>query len=325
MENRNVGYYSESFAQQSTVAWMDGVEHMIDGKWDMIIAFVPCTKTSNAGARHLYKGGKLNIPRYYEGLCGKALFLAVWAADCEKVVIENPKPSKIFDYPEPTQAIQPFQFGHPFTKQTLLWERGVVPLVPTCIVHPERTWCPSSSYSGKHNTQILRQRDMRVGKLFYLLAGNRRQAAECWSIAKATVANAAVMGQLLRAAIARAVTRRWREVLKMKAWLVRECGEFCATVVFAETRGKAKSAALRTETCEGADFVNIEVRRLKEADKYYKPGKEELDWFNAADRIAMVKDCGFTCDSDAHYWENCADCPAKEFCDYFLSPEKKEE
>lgn len=134
-----------------TFTTMDGVEHRIDGKWDMIIAFVPCTKTSNAGARHLYKGGKLNIPRYYEGLCGKALFLAVWASDCEKVVIENPTPSKIFDYPEPTQAIQPWQFGHPYTKLTLLWERGVKPIVPTNIVTPERTWCPSGSYSGKHN------------------------------------------------------------------------------------------------------------------------------------------------------------------------------
>lgn len=129
----------------------DGVEHTIDGKWDMIIAFVPCTKTSNAGARHLYKGGLLNIPRYYEGLCGKALFLAVWAADCDKVVIENPTPSKVFEYPKPTQKIQPWQFGHPFTKLTLLWERGVDPLVPTNIVDPERTWCPSGSYSGKHN------------------------------------------------------------------------------------------------------------------------------------------------------------------------------
>ena len=130
---------------------MDGVEHRIAGEWDMIIAFVPCTKTSNAGARHLYKGGKLNLQRYYDGLCGKALFLTVWAANCGKVIIENPTPSKVFDYPEPAQKIQPFQFGHPFTKLTLLWERGVVPLVPTCIVSPERTWCPSGSYSGKHN------------------------------------------------------------------------------------------------------------------------------------------------------------------------------
>ena len=129
---------------------MDGKEHRIDGRWDMIIAFPPCTKTSNAGARHLWKGGLLNIPRYYEGLCGKALFLAIWAADCDKVVIENPTPSKVFDYPEATQTIQPYQFGHPFTKKTLLWERGVEPLVPTNIVEPERTWCPSGSYSGKH-------------------------------------------------------------------------------------------------------------------------------------------------------------------------------
>ena len=69
---------------------MDGTEHSIETRWDMIIAFPPCTKTSNAGARHLWKGGKLNIERYYDGLCGKALFLAIWAADCEKVMIENP-------------------------------------------------------------------------------------------------------------------------------------------------------------------------------------------------------------------------------------------
>lgn len=121
--------------------------------WDMIIAFVPCTKTSNAGARHLYKGGKLNLSRYYEGLCGKALFLAVWAADCEKVVIENPVPSKIFDYPKPTQAIQPYEYGHPYSKKTLLWERGVPPLHPTNIVEPTATWCPSGSYSHKHGEQ----------------------------------------------------------------------------------------------------------------------------------------------------------------------------
>ena len=130
---------------------MDGNEHSIEGRWDMKIAFPPCTKPSNAGARHLWKGGKLNIQRYFEGLCGKALFMAIWAADCDKVIIENPTPSKIFDYPEPTQAVQPYEHGHPFTKKTLLWERGVEPLQPTNVVEPEKTWCPSGSYSGKHN------------------------------------------------------------------------------------------------------------------------------------------------------------------------------
>jgi hypothetical protein len=130
---------------------MDGEKHRIDGRWDMIVAHPPCTKTSNAGARHLWKGGELNIQRYFEGLCGKALFMAIWAANCDKVIIENPTPSKVFDYPEPTQAVQPYEYGHPFTKKTLLWERGVEPLRPTNIVKPEKTWCPSGSYSGKHN------------------------------------------------------------------------------------------------------------------------------------------------------------------------------
>lgn len=132
-----------------TIAAMDGVTHDV-GKWDLIIAHPPCTKSSNAGARHLYKGGNLNIRRYYEGLCGKALFLALWAADCERVVIENPVPSRIFEFPEPTQIVQPYEFGDPYTKKTLLWLRGVPPLKPTKVVEPVATWCPSGSYSVKH-------------------------------------------------------------------------------------------------------------------------------------------------------------------------------
>lgn len=103
--------------------------------------------------RYQRLSGRLNLRRYYEGLCGKALFLAIWAADCDKVIIENPTPSKVFEYPEPTQAIQPYQYGHPFSKKTLLWERGVQPLKPTNIVEPTATWCPSGSYSHKHGEQ----------------------------------------------------------------------------------------------------------------------------------------------------------------------------
>lgn len=131
----------------------DGMHHIQNDKWDMIIAFPPCTKTSNAGARHLWKDHKLNLQRYYDGLCGKALFMTIWNADCERIVIENPTPSRIFEYPEPTQKIQPYQFGHPFTKLTLLWEKGVEPLVPTNIVEAKNTWCPSGSYSKKHGEQ----------------------------------------------------------------------------------------------------------------------------------------------------------------------------
>lgn len=103
----------------------------------------------------------------------------------------------------------------------------------------------------------------------------------------------------------------------MKAWLVREKDEFAATVVFAETRGKAKALARATDACEDVDFVRIEVRRIKEADKYYRHGKTELDWNNPADRVALVKDCGFYCDYDAFVLNECAVCPAKEWCNEY--------
>ena len=107
-----------------------------------------------------------------------------------------------------------------------------------------------------------------------------------------------------------------------KAWLVREKGEFLATVVFAETRGKARALAQQTNACEGADFIDIEVIRIKKADKYYNPGKIELDWENAKDRIALVKDCGFTCDYDIRRWVECETCPAREFCGDFMENEE---
>lgn len=129
---------------------MDGICHRIDGRWDLIIAFPPCTKTSNAGARHLYRGGKLNLQRYYEGMIGKALIDTIRMADCEKIAVENPVPSRVFGFAAPTQVIQPYMFGHPYTKKTLLWLKGLEPLKPTHEVKPERTWCPSGSYSGKH-------------------------------------------------------------------------------------------------------------------------------------------------------------------------------
>ena len=116
-----------------------------------------------------------------------------------------------------------------------------------------------------------------------------------------------------------------KTMAEYKAWLVREKGEFCATVVFAETRGKARERAMHTDACEDVDFINIEVHRLKDADKYYKPGKSELDWFNSEDRVAMVKDCGFTCIPDAHSAENCEVCPAKDLCDDYIGMEDEED
>lgn len=104
--------------------------------------------------------------------------------------------------------------------------------------------------------------------------------------------------------------------MRMKAWLVREKDEFVATIVFAETRGKAKARAMSTAACEDVDFCDIEVRRQPQLDKYYKDGKAEMDWYDNADRIALVKEAGFCCEDD-NTTDSCECCPAREYCDAY--------
>ena len=132
---------------------MDGVTHRIDGKWDLLVAHPPCTYLSNAGARWLYAGGKLNAERYRKGLEGKKFFIAMLNADCPRIAVENPIPSSIYDLPQYTQIIQPYQFGEPWSKKTCLWLNGLEPLQPTNIVEDYKPYCSSGSYSGTHNSK----------------------------------------------------------------------------------------------------------------------------------------------------------------------------
>ena len=115
---------------------MDGQAHRIEGKWDMIIAHPPCTYLTNAGARWLYAGGKLNEERYKKGIEAKEFFLKFLDADCEKIAVENPIPSSVYGLPPYSQIVQPYEYGHPNTKKTCFWLKGLEPLKPTDIVEP---------------------------------------------------------------------------------------------------------------------------------------------------------------------------------------------
>lgn len=131
-------------------ATMDRSFHGVD-HWDLIIAPPPCTYLSNAGARHLYKGHKLNEERYAKGAKAKEFFMKFFNADCEHIAVENPIPSKVYELPKYTQIIQPYEYGHPYTKRTCLWLKGLPKLQPANIVEPIGTYCPSGSYSHKHD------------------------------------------------------------------------------------------------------------------------------------------------------------------------------
>ena len=99
----------------------DGTKHKIDGKWDLIIAHPPCTYLSNAGAARLFRKidnkQYINADRYKKGLEAKEFFMHFYTADCEKMCIENPVPTRIWELPEYTQIIQPYEHGHPYSKK----------------------------------------------------------------------------------------------------------------------------------------------------------------------------------------------------------------
>lgn len=125
---------------------MDGKGHSIRKKWDLIIAHPPCTFLSNAGACRLYpKKGQLDLIRYAKGLEAKAFFLTLLNADCPRVAVENPVPSKVFELPKYSQEIQPWQFGHAYTKKTRLWLKNLPLLEPTNIVQPIGPYVPSGT------------------------------------------------------------------------------------------------------------------------------------------------------------------------------------
>lgn len=131
---------------------MDGQKHFV-GEWDLLIAHPPCTYLSNAGARHLYKGHELQAERVMLGITARDFFMAFYNADIKRIAVENPIPSKVFAMPPYTQIIQPWQFGHEYTKKTCLWLKNLPELQPSNIVKPVATWCPSGSYSHKHGEQ----------------------------------------------------------------------------------------------------------------------------------------------------------------------------
>lgn len=112
----------------------DGVLHCIDGKWDLIIAHPPCTYLSNAGARFLYPKGVLNEDRLKLGIAAKEFFMQLYNADCDKICVENPIPSRVFGLPKYSQTVQPYEHGHPFKKKTCFWLKNLPLLQPTNIV-----------------------------------------------------------------------------------------------------------------------------------------------------------------------------------------------
>lgn len=115
---------------------MDGINHYINDKWDMIIAFPPCTYLTVTGNRwfNIDRYGEKAIQRHKDRKVAIDFFMAFANADCEKIAIENPVGIMSTEWRKPNQIINPWQFGDAFEKKTCLWLKGLPELTPTNIV-----------------------------------------------------------------------------------------------------------------------------------------------------------------------------------------------
>lgn len=157
----------------------DVLKHLDDG-WDLMIAHPPCTYLSRAGARWLHQKGKINPERYEQGLQGKAFFMRMMNADIPLIAVENPTPLKIFELPKPTQAIHPYMFGHPYSKRTLLWLKGLPELKPTNIVESYTPYLPSNTGGAKRGQKHSRGIAKNAKESSKTFEGVAKAMAEQW-------------------------------------------------------------------------------------------------------------------------------------------------
>jgi hypothetical protein len=103
-------------------------------RWDLIIAHPPCTYLAVSGNKHYS-----NRPDLYEPAVEFAKMFMKYA---DKVCVENPVGRLSTLWRKPDQYVQPWQFGHPETKKTGLWLKGLPLLQPTNIVEgrEQRIW-----------------------------------------------------------------------------------------------------------------------------------------------------------------------------------------
>lgn len=143
---------------------VDGVHHVIDGKWDLLICHPPCTHLAVSGARHFEV--KRKDGRQREAI---EFFCQFLKADCDRIVVENPiniisgeyikehfsDLANEYSLPiKPNQIIHPWMFGDNYSKSTCLWEIGVPLLIPKIFERPELEWF---EWTDKKTGKVKRQ------------------------------------------------------------------------------------------------------------------------------------------------------------------------
>jgi hypothetical protein len=119
---------------------------MREEAWDMVIvAHPPCTRLCNSGVRWLTTPppGKTKAQIWRELDDAAELFSELWNVPIPHVCVENPvmhrhAKTRIRNYEDFSQSVQPWQFGHGEVKRTCFWLRNLPPLTPTLVVSGRR-------------------------------------------------------------------------------------------------------------------------------------------------------------------------------------------
>lgn len=109
------------------------VTPLLSEPWDLVIAHPPCTYLCNSGLRWMLT----EDGRFDKMLKAAEFFKKCLEANSPRVCVENPLMhtwARRTVRVDPTQTVQPWQFGEPYTKSTCLWLRGLPKLQPTQIV-----------------------------------------------------------------------------------------------------------------------------------------------------------------------------------------------
>jgi hypothetical protein len=101
------------------------------GKWDMLIAFPPCTYLSFAGNAYfdINKYGYKAIERWHNRINAMKFFMDLYNTNIKHIAIENPMGFPFTAFRKPDQTIEPYFFGDSDKKRTCLWLQNLPKLL----------------------------------------------------------------------------------------------------------------------------------------------------------------------------------------------------
>ena len=120
------------------------IRDILNEGWDLMIAHPPCTHLAVSGARYF----KCKQKEQAEAL---EFVKVLMNAAIPKICLENPVSIISSKIRKPDQIIQPYEFGHPESKKTCLWLKGLPKLVPTNVLKlPESGIWENQTKSGQN-------------------------------------------------------------------------------------------------------------------------------------------------------------------------------